>query len=59
MTNLFKSREQIANELGVDVKTVKHLFEENDITLSPNKRVSPRDWQELYRRVAPELLKTT
>ena len=59
MSNVFKTRQQIANELGIDVKTLAELFAENGIILQHNKRVCPRDWQQLYRIVAPDLLKTT
>ena len=59
MSNLFKSRQQIADELQVDVKTVVELFASHNIIIDARKRVCPKDWQELYRQVAPELLKTT
>jgi alkyl hydroperoxide reductase subunit AhpC len=59
MTNVFKTRQQIANELGIDVKTVKKLFDQYHIVLLHGNRVCPKDWQELYKHVAPDLLRST
>lgn len=43
MSNLFKSRQQIADELQVDVKTVVELFTSHNIIIDSRKRVCPKD----------------
>jgi hypothetical protein len=46
-----KTRQELASEYGIDVKTLKRWLVQHDISLSPRGRLCPRTVREIYEKL--------